>query len=135
MIKEQEEFIKSVKRKTPEFKIENGQLYVRYSATEEWRSLGIVQGADGKDGSDGKDGEDGRDGADGQDGVNGKDGADGKDGVDGQDGVNGKDGINGKDGADGKDGLVIASTAIGSTALAINIILIAYALIKKKKLF
>ena len=37
-----------------EFKIEEGQLYVRYSSTEEWTLLGKVQGNDGQPGADGK---------------------------------------------------------------------------------
>ena len=70
--------------------------------------------------------------------------ADGKDGADGQTphiGENGNWWIGDTDtgvkaaGDDGKDGAIVAATAIGSTALISNIILIALALVKKKKLF
>lgn len=36
--------------KTPMFKIENDNLYVRYDETEEWTLLGEVKGTDGKPG-------------------------------------------------------------------------------------
>ncbi len=48
--------------KTPEFKVENGKLYVRYSDTEEWTLLGNVQGEKGDKGDAGQDGKDGEDG-------------------------------------------------------------------------
>ncbi|MBQ9768056.1 MAG: InlB B-repeat-containing protein, partial [Lachnospiraceae bacterium] len=91
--------------KTPTFKVENGNLYVRYSDTEEWTLLGNIQGADGTDGADGSNGQDGKTptfkvendvlyvsydngttwtelgnigGADGNDGQDGSNGVDGK---------------------------------------------------------
>lgn len=39
--------------KTPDFKIENGELFVSYDGVS-WSSLGSVGGADGEDGEDGK---------------------------------------------------------------------------------
>ena len=128
---------------------ENGELILEYSNGRE-QNIGAVAGQDGKDGADGKDG---------KDGTNGKDGVDGKDGTNGTNGVDGKDGANGTDGQtpyigengnwwigetdtgvkaagdDGKDGAIIAATAVGGTALISNIALIAWALIKKKRLF
>jgi hypothetical protein len=38
-------------------------------------------------------------------------------------------------GDDGKDGAIIAATAVGGTALMSNIAMIAWTLIKKKRLF
>lgn len=91
--------------------------------------------------------------------TNGTNGTDGKDGVDGKDGTNGTNGVDGEDGQtpyigengnwwigdtdigvkaagdDGKDGAVIVATAVGGTALISNIALIAWTLIKKKRLF
>ena len=48
--------------KTPSFKIENGNLYVRFSDTEEWVSLGTVKGEDGTNGTNDANGKDGNDG-------------------------------------------------------------------------
>ena len=62
-------------------------------------------------------------------------GTNGTDGKDGKDGVDGKDGTNGTNGVDGKDGAIVAATAVGGTALISNIALIAWTLIKKKRLF
>ena len=105
---------------TPEFKVEDGMLYVSYDDGDTWTSLGIVSGEDGKDGTNGKDGEQGEPGKDGEDGANGKDGEDGvtpefkvEDGIlyvsyDNGDtwtklgNVSGEDG---KDGTNGDDGL------------------------------
>ena len=42
---------------------------------------------------------------------------------------------NGTNGTDGKDGAIIAATAVGGTALISNITMIAWTLIKKKRLF
>ena len=73
----------------------------------------------------------------GKDGVNGKDGMDGQDGMDGVDGINGTNGRDGLNGTDGKDGAagstVIVSTAIASTALATDVGVIAYMIIKKSR--
>ena len=44
---------------TPEFKLEDGKLYVTYDKGETWTSLGTVAGADGEDGEDGADGKPG----------------------------------------------------------------------------
>ena len=157
--------------KTPQLKLENGNLYVRYSDTEEWTLLGNVQGADGSDGTNGTNGTNGAPGQDGEDGADGitpqlrinaetnewevsydngttwtslgvkatgkkgDKGDTGAAGADGKDGIDGKDGADGKDGEKGADGLSVAATVIGSTALASEIALVAYALIKKKKLF
>ena len=101
----------------------------------------------GTNGTDGKDGKDGKDGVDGKDGTNGTNGVDGKDGTDGEDGQTPYIGENGNwwigdtdtgvkaAGDDGKDGAIIVSTAVGGTALISNIALIAWTLIKKKRLF
>ena len=80
-------------------------------------------------------------------GTNGTNGVDGKDGTDGEDGQTPYIGENGNwwigdtdtgvkaAGDDGKDGAIIVATAVGGTALIINIALIAWTLIKKKRLF
>ncbi len=182
-LNELNERLAALENRTATFKVENGNLYVRYNENEEWTLLGNVQGEAGSDGSNGKDGQDGKDGTNGSNGADGEDGKDGitpqlrinsesnewevsydngstwtslgvkatgekgeqgvqgekgdkgdtgAAGADGKDGVDGKDGANGEDGA---DGLIVAATVIGSTALASNIALIAYALIKKTRLF
>lgn len=59
--------------KTPVFKVEDGNLYVRYSDTEEWTLLGKVQGADGADGAKGDKGDTGATGPQGESGQDGKD--------------------------------------------------------------
>ena len=95
----------------------------------------------GTDGTDGKDGVDGKDGTNGTNGVDGKDGANGADGQTPYIGENGNWWIGDTDtgvkaaGDDGKDGAIIVATAVGGTALISNIALIAWALIKKKRLF
>ena len=95
----------------------------------------------GTNGTDGKDGVDGKDGTNGTNGVDGKDGADGEDGQTPYIGENGNWWIGDTDtgvkaaGDDGKDGAVIAATAVGGTALVSNIALLAWTLIKKKRLF
>jgi hypothetical protein len=100
-----------------------------------------INGTDGKNGADGKDGTNGKDGANGTNGVDGKDGTDGEDGQTPYIGENGNWWIGETDtgvkaaGADGKDGAIIVATAVGGTALISNIVLIAWALIKKKRLF
>ncbi len=106
--------------KTPSFKVENGNLYVRYSDTEEWTLLGNIQGANGSDGADGSNGQNGTNGVDGKTPTfkieNGElkvsydNGATWTSlgtvkGADGADGRNGSSGSNGKDGKDGKDGI------------------------------
>ena len=100
-----------------------------------------TNGTDGKDGKDGKDGVDGKDGTNGTNGVDGKDGANGTDGQTPYIGENGNWWIGDTDtgvkaaGDDGKDGAIIVATAVGGTALISNIALIAWTLIKKKRLF
>ena len=95
----------------------------------------------GTNGTDGKDGVDGKDGTNGTNGVDGKDGANGTDGQTPYIGENGNWWIGDTDtgvkaaGNDGKDGAIIVATAVGGTALISNIALIAWALIKKKRLF
>ena len=95
----------------------------------------------GTNGTDGKDGVDGKDGTNGTNGVDGKDGANGADGQTPYIGENGNWWIGDTDtgvkaaGDDGKDGAIIAATAVGGTALISNIALIAWTLIKKKRLF
>ena len=95
----------------------------------------------GTNGTDGKDGVDGKDGTNGTNGVDGKDGANGEDGQTPYIGENGNWWIGDTDtgvkaaGDDGKDGAIIIATAVGGTALISNIALIAWALIKKKRLF
>ena len=107
----------------------------------------VTNGTNGTDGKDGKDGTNGKDGVDGKDGTNGTNGVDGKDGANGEDGQTPYIGENGNwwigdtdtgvkaAGDDGKDGAIIAATAVGGTALISNIALIAWTLIKKKRLF
>ena len=101
----------------------------------------VTNGTNGTDGKDGKDGVDGKDGTNGTNGVDGKDGANGTDGQTPYIGENGNWWIGDTDtgvkaaGDDGKDGAIIAATAVGGTALISNIALIAWALIKKKRLF
>ena len=95
----------------------------------------------GTNGTDGKDGVDGKDGTNGTNGVDGKDGANGTDGQTPYIGENGNWWIGDTDtgvkaaGDDGKDGAIIVATAVGGTALISNIALIAWTLIKKKRLF
>ena len=95
----------------------------------------------GTNGTDGKDGVDGKDGINGTNGVDGKDGANGTDGQTPYIGENGNWWIGDTDtgvkaaGDDGKDGAIIAVTSVGGTALISNIALIAWTLIKKKRLF
>ena len=101
---------------TPDFKVEEGEIFVSYDGGETWTVLGNIQGADGapgekgdkgdpgEDGKDGIDGEDGKDGAPGEKGDKGDPGEDGKDGIDGEDGKDGVDGEDGKDGVDGAPG-------------------------------
>ena len=95
----------------------------------------------GTNGTDGKDGVDGKDGTNGTNGVDGKDGTDGEDGQTPYIGENGNWWIGDTDtgvkaaGDDGKDGAIIVATAVGGTALISNIVLIAWTLIKKKRLF
>ena len=109
----------------------------------------------GAKGEKGEKGDKGETGAQGDAGDNGKDGADGvgiakieKTSSEGRvdtytitltDGstytftvTNGADGADGKDGSDGKDGAVIIATAVGSTALASNILLVIWLVVKKK---
>ena len=107
----------------------------------------VTNGTNGTDGKDGKDGTNGKDGVDGKDGTNGTNGVDGKDGANGADGQTPYIGENGNwwigdtdtgvkaAGDDGKDGAITVATAVGGTALTSNIALIAWALIKKKRLF
>ena len=107
----------------------------------------VTNGTNGTDGKDGKDGTNGKDGVDGKDGTNGTNGVDGKDGANGADGQTPYIGENGNwwigdtdtgvkaAGDDGKDGAIIVAIAVGGTALISNIALIAWALIKKKRLF
>ena len=107
----------------------------------------VTNGTNGTDGKDGKDGTNGKDGVDGKDGTNGTNGVDGKDGTDGEDGQTPYIGENGNwwigntdtgvkaAGDDGKDGAITVATAVGGTALISNIALIAWTLIKKKRLF
>jgi len=101
----------------------------------------VTNGTNGTDGKDGKDGIDGKDGTNGTNGVDGKDGANGTDGQTPYIGENGNWWIGDTDtgvkatGDDGKDGAIIAATAVGGTALISNIALIAWTLIKKKRLF
>ena len=45
--------------KTPEFKVENGHLWVSYDNGTSWNDLGNIQGADGSNGSNGSDGSNG----------------------------------------------------------------------------
>ena len=83
-------------------------------------------------------GEKGDKGDTGEQGIQGEKGDTGAQGIQGEKGDTGTAGSDGKDGVDGKDGadgLTVAATVIGSTALASNIALIAYTLIKKKRLF
>ena len=100
-----------------------------------------TNGTDGKDGANGKDGVDGKDGTNGTNGVDGKDGTDGEDGQTPYIGENGNWWIGDTDtgvkaaGDDGKDGAITVATAVGGTALTSNIALIAWTLIKKKRLF
>ena len=83
----------------------------------------------------------GTNGTDGKDGVDGKDGTDGEDGQTPYIGENGNWWIGDTDtgvkaaGDDGKDGAIIVATAVGGSALISNIALIAWILIKKKRLF
>ena len=70
---------------TPDFKVEEGELFVSYDGGENWTSLGYIQGADGKDGVDGAPGDKGDKGDPGEDGKDGVDGTDGKDGADAKD--------------------------------------------------
>ena len=101
----------------------------------------VTNGTNGTDGKDGKDGVDGKDGTNGTNGVDGKDGANGEDGQTPYIGENGNWWIGDTDtgvkaaGDDGKDGAIIAAIAVGGTALISNIALIAWTLIKKKRLF
>ncbi len=101
----------------------------------------VTNGTNGTDGKDGKDGVDGKDGTNGTNGVDGKDGTDGEDGQTPYIGENGNWWIGDTDtgvkaaGDDGKDSAIIVATAVGGTALISNIALIAWTLIKKKRLF
>lgn len=70
--------------------------WVGNDGTEQYSTMLVNDGIDGKDGLNGRDG---------------IDGIDGKDGINGRDGVNGKDGINGRDGVDGKDGIGILTVS------------------------
>jgi len=99
--------------KTPEFKIEDGQLWVSYDDGTSWKSLGGVtsEGGEGIQGPAGADGKDGADGEDGKDGLTPYIGSNGNWWIGETDtgvkaaGTDGKDGENGADGKDGKDGL------------------------------
>ena len=115
---------------TPDFKVEEGEIFVSYDGGESWTSLGNVQGADGAPGY-GFAGAPGKDGADGADGITpgfkveagellvsydggetwtslgyiqGADGAPGEKGEDGLDGASGEKGEDGVDGAPGENG-------------------------------
>ena len=72
---------------TPDFKVEEGEIFVSYDGGETWTVLGNIQGADGAPGEKGDKGDPGEDGKDGIDGEDGKDGIDGEDGKDGVDGI------------------------------------------------
>lgn len=93
---------------TPEFKVEDGILYVSYDNGDTWTKLGNVSGEDGKDGEDGTNGKDGKDGVTPEfkveDGIlyvsydkgdtwTSLGNVSGEDGKDGEDGTNGDDGL------------------------------------------
>ena len=80
---------------TPDFKVEEGEIFVSYDGGESWTSLGYIQGADGKDGVDGAPGEKGDKGDTGEKGDKGDPGEDGKDGAPGEKGDKGDTGADG----------------------------------------
>ena len=128
---------------TPDFKVEEGEIFVSYDGGESWTSLGYIQGADGAPGygSAGAPGKDGADGADGADGItpgfkveegellvsyDGGEtwtslgyiqGADGAPGEKGDKGDPGKDGIDGAPGEKGEDGINGAPGANGAEGI------------------
>jgi len=121
-------YAKWVPKEKPEFKVENGNLYIRYSEAEDWALLGNIQGVDGADGENGATPELRINSETNEWEVS----------YDGTAwtslGVKAT-GDKGDKGDAGADGLTVAATVIGSTALVGNIALIAYILIKKKRLF
>ena len=130
---------------TPDFKVEEDEIFVSYDGGETWTALGNIQGADGapgEKGDKGDPGEDGADGADGADGITpgfkveagellvsydggetwtslgyiqGADGAPGEKGDKGDPGKDGADGAPGEKGEDGIDGAPGANGAEGIT--------------------
>ena len=91
------------------------------------------QGIQGPQGVQGPAGQNGTDGQDGENGAKGDTGPAGSQGVDGKDGTNGTNGKDGKNGKDATTTPVFITTAVAATALAANIVMVAFCIISSKK--